>query len=159
CDPRRASDGIRWRCRGALVPAHRELRSIQASHHARTAAVYPSARDQDGMRLESVMLDSLSAQAPQGSSEGHFATASGSPLPNTQSRPNASEGVKLSVLTRAFEPSELRGDPSVLIADVTHRSTEVRAGSLFFCVPGGHVDGHDYARAAVDSGATAVAVE
>jgi UDP-N-acetylmuramoyl-L-alanyl-D-glutamate--2,6-diaminopimelate ligase len=47
----------------------------------------------------------------------------------------------------------------VSVADVTYRSGEVRPGALFFCVPGDHVDGHEFAAAAEDAGAVAVVVE
>ncbi|SBV98913.1 UDP-N-acetylmuramoyl-tripeptide--D-alanyl-D-alanine ligase [uncultured delta proteobacterium] len=35
-------------------------------------------------------------------------------------------------------------------------SRKVRKGNLFFCLPGEHVDGHDYAAAAIENGALAV---
>ncbi|MGQ0668579.1 MAG: UDP-N-acetylmuramoyl-L-alanyl-D-glutamate--2,6-diaminopimelate ligase [Actinomycetota bacterium] len=54
---------------------------------------------------------------------------------------------------------ELRGDPTARVADVTYRSGDVRPGSLFFCVPGANVDGHDFAAEAVRAGANALVVE
>ncbi len=54
---------------------------------------------------------------------------------------------------------ELRGGSGVLVGDVTYDSREAGRGCLFFCVPGAHVDGHMYAQAAIDAGATAIAVE
>ena len=45
------------------------------------------------------------------------------------------------------------------IVDVTHDSRQVRPGWVFACVPGEHVDGHDFAGAAVDAGAAALLVE
>jgi UDP-N-acetylmuramoyl-L-alanyl-D-glutamate--2,6-diaminopimelate ligase len=51
------------------------------------------------------------------------------------------------------------GDASVLIRDVAYRSSETRPGSLFFCVPGGHLDGHDFAAVACRAGAVAVVAE
>jgi UDP-N-acetylmuramoyl-L-alanyl-D-glutamate--2,6-diaminopimelate ligase len=48
---------------------------------------------------------------------------------------------------------------SIMIEAVTHDSREVRAGSLFCCVPGAHVDGHRFARAAADAGAVALLCE
>jgi UDP-N-acetylmuramoyl-L-alanyl-D-glutamate--2,6-diaminopimelate ligase len=59
-------------------------------------------------------------------------------------------------------PDARRGDGETgdaTVADVTYRSADVRAGSLFFCVPGDHVDGHDFAPAAAAAGAAAVVVE
>src|SRR5438132_1250921 len=55
--------------------------------------------------------------------------------------------------------AELRGDGTVHVADVAYRSTEVRPGTLFFCVPGAHVDGHDFAGEAAVRGAPALVVE
>lgn len=45
------------------------------------------------------------------------------------------------------------------VLDATHDSREVRPGSLFCCVPGAGFDGHDFADAAVASGAVALLVE
>src|SRR3954454_16988207 len=45
------------------------------------------------------------------------------------------------------------------IVDVTHDSREVRPGWAFACVPGSHLDGHDFAGAAVHAGAAALLVE
>ena len=44
------------------------------------------------------------------------------------------------------------------IVDVTHDSREVRPGWAFACVVGDHLDGHDFAAQAIDSGAAAVLV-
>jgi len=51
------------------------------------------------------------------------------------------------------------GSPDVSVEDVTLDSREVRAGWLFCCVRGDRVDGHDFAAAAVEAGATALLVE
>lgn len=45
------------------------------------------------------------------------------------------------------------------IADITYDSRKAAQGSLFICLPGATVDGHDYAAAAVQSGAIAVLAE
>lgn len=47
----------------------------------------------------------------------------------------------------------------VVVDDVEHDSRQVGAGSLFCCVPGENVDGHDHAAAAVAAGAVALLVE
>ena len=47
----------------------------------------------------------------------------------------------------------------VEIVDVTHDSREVGEGFLFCCVPGATVDGHNFATAAVELGASALLVE
>jgi UDP-N-acetylmuramoyl-L-alanyl-D-glutamate--2,6-diaminopimelate ligase len=51
------------------------------------------------------------------------------------------------------------GDGSVEIADPAYDSRRVGPGALFFCVPGEKVDGHEFAAAAVESGAAALVVE
>jgi UDP-N-acetylmuramoyl-L-alanyl-D-glutamate--2,6-diaminopimelate ligase len=51
------------------------------------------------------------------------------------------------------------GDGSVEIADLAFDSREARPGTLFFCVPGEKVDGHEFAVAAVRAGAAGLVVE
>lgn len=53
----------------------------------------------------------------------------------------------------------LVGPSDVLVSDVTLDSRQVRDGSLFCCVRGERSDGHDFAAAAVEAGATALLVE
>ncbi len=53
--------------------------------------------------------------------------------------------------------AELRGDAD--ITGLAYDDRVVRAGDLFFCVPGLVVDGHDFAARAVDKGAVALVVE
>lgn len=48
---------------------------------------------------------------------------------------------------------------NVEIAHVTDDSRQVRPGSLFVAVKGGHVDGHDFLAAAVEGGASALVVQ
>jgi UDP-N-acetylmuramoyl-L-alanyl-D-glutamate--2,6-diaminopimelate ligase len=50
------------------------------------------------------------------------------------------------------------GEP-VEIADLAYDTRRVGAGTLFFCVPGSRVDGHDLAAAAVERGAVALVAE
>ena len=51
------------------------------------------------------------------------------------------------------------GATDVEIGLVVHDTRAVEPGSLFCCVPGAHVDGHDLAERAVELGATALLVE
>jgi UDP-N-acetylmuramoyl-L-alanyl-D-glutamate--2,6-diaminopimelate ligase len=53
----------------------------------------------------------------------------------------------------------VRGEADVSVADVGYRSDEARPGSLFFCVPGTRMDGHDFAPDAVRNGAAVLVVE
>src|SRR5918992_693611 len=50
-------------------------------------------------------------------------------------------------------------DADVEIAGVAYDSRAVGPGDLFFCVPGGTADGHEFAAAAVAAGAVALCVE
>ncbi|MGH2663052.1 MAG: UDP-N-acetylmuramoyl-L-alanyl-D-glutamate--2,6-diaminopimelate ligase [Actinomycetota bacterium] len=65
----------------------------------------------------------------------------------------------LSDLTAELPSARVLGDAGVPVAGVTYRSTEVRPGWLFFCVPGTRVDGHDFAREAASAGAAVVMAE
>jgi UDP-N-acetylmuramoyl-L-alanyl-D-glutamate--2,6-diaminopimelate ligase len=67
--------------------------------------------------------------------------------------------VELDALIRALAPSEVTGARPVEIADLAYDTRVVRAGSLFFCVPGDRVDGHDLAWEALEQGAAALVVE
>jgi UDP-N-acetylmuramoyl-L-alanyl-D-glutamate--2,6-diaminopimelate ligase len=51
------------------------------------------------------------------------------------------------------------GDATVDVAELAYDSRQVRPGTLFFCVPGEEVDGHDFALKAVEAGATGLVVE
>jgi UDP-N-acetylmuramoyl-L-alanyl-D-glutamate--2,6-diaminopimelate ligase len=67
--------------------------------------------------------------------------------------------MKLRELSAALSPTEVVGDDSVEIADLAYAAGGVRPGALFFCVPGTQADGHDFAPAAIERGAAALAVE
>jgi len=68
--------------------------------------------------------------------------------------------MQLSGLLHDLQVHEVLGDPrSVEVRSLTHVSSEVSAGSLFCCVPGTKVDGHDFAAAAVGAGAVGLVVE
>jgi UDP-N-acetylmuramoyl-L-alanyl-D-glutamate--2,6-diaminopimelate ligase len=54
---------------------------------------------------------------------------------------------------------EVRGTPAVEVDSIIHDSREAAPGALFCCIPGGTVDGHDFAPAAVAAGAQACVVE
>jgi UDP-N-acetylmuramoyl-L-alanyl-D-glutamate--2,6-diaminopimelate ligase len=51
------------------------------------------------------------------------------------------------------------GDARVPVSGVVHDSRAVVSGSLFCCIRGEHVDGHDFAAMAVDGGASALLVD
>src|ERR671916_498108 len=51
------------------------------------------------------------------------------------------------------------GAPEVEISGLAYSSRDVSPGTLFFCVPGFKVDGHDFAPDAVERGAAALVVQ
>src|SRR3954469_18521527 len=51
------------------------------------------------------------------------------------------------------------GAPDVEITGLAYSTSDVTAGSLFFCVPGFRADGHDFAADAVERGAAALVCE
>jgi len=54
---------------------------------------------------------------------------------------------------------ELNGDKDPLIKNIVFDSKKVLQGSLFFALPGLHVHGNDFAKQAIDAGASAVIFE
>ncbi len=62
-------------------------------------------------------------------------------------------------LIAALAPSEVVGRAPTELRDLAYDAGAVAPGALFFCVPGMNADGHDFAREAVASGATALVVE
>ena len=67
--------------------------------------------------------------------------------------------VSLSDVAAAVPGAVLRGDAALSVIDVAFDSREATPGCLFFCVPGESVDGHDFAVAAAEAGASALTVE
>ena len=65
----------------------------------------------------------------------------------------------LGALTDAIGPERVVGIPVGEVIGLAYDSRSVVPGTLFFAIPGVHVDGHDFASAAVDAGAIAVVVE
>jgi UDP-N-acetylmuramoyl-L-alanyl-D-glutamate--2,6-diaminopimelate ligase len=70
--------------------------------------------------------------------------------------------MRLGELTTGALPGVLAISPGcedLQIAELAYDSRSVRAGTLFFCVPGQERDGHEFAAAAVAAGAAALVVE
>jgi UDP-N-acetylmuramoyl-L-alanyl-D-glutamate--2,6-diaminopimelate ligase len=65
----------------------------------------------------------------------------------------------LGALTDVIAPERVIGMPVGEVRALAYDSRAVTAGTLFFAVPGVHVDGHDFARAAAAAGAIGVVVE
>lgn len=59
-------------------------------------------------------------------------------------------------LESAGAKADVFGDLQVSVDSVTHDSRQVSPGTLFACLPGDHVDGHNFAAGAVTAGATAL---
>ena len=71
----------------------------------------------------------------------------------TEANPRSGARVSSGAVTPAFPPmrlrhlaaavpdAEIRGDAAVEVSDLAFDSRAVTTGSLFFCVPGAHVDG------------------
>ncbi len=67
--------------------------------------------------------------------------------------------MRLEELAAEVPGARIVGDASVEVADLAYDSRKVGPGTLFFCVPGEKVDGHDFARQVVEAGAVALVVE
>ena len=67
------------------------------------------------------------------------------------------ENVKnLEKLLKCTDINYIVGDTNKEITDITADSREVKEGSLFICLDGVHVDGHNYAASAAQKGAAAI---
>ena len=62
-------------------------------------------------------------------------------------------------LVTALEPLEVVGSPAVEVRDLAYDARAVTPGALFFAVPGAQADGHDFAGAAIETGAVGLVVE
>ena len=67
--------------------------------------------------------------------------------------------MQLERLIAALAPTDVVGGAAVEIRELAYDAREVPRGSLFFCIPGAHADGHDFAPAAMAAGAAALVVE
>jgi UDP-N-acetylmuramoyl-L-alanyl-D-glutamate--2,6-diaminopimelate ligase len=67
--------------------------------------------------------------------------------------------MQLERLIAALAPTDVVGGAAVEIRELAYDAREVPRGSLFFCIPGASVDGHDLAPDAVARGAAALVVE
>src|SRR5512133_19137 len=67
--------------------------------------------------------------------------------------------MQLERLIAALAPTDVVGGAALEIRELAYDAREVPAGSLFFCIPGARVDGHDLAADAVRAGAAALVVE
>ncbi len=67
--------------------------------------------------------------------------------------------MRLEELVAGAEGALIVGDSSVEVADLAYDSRKVGPGTLFFCVPGEKVDGHEFAAGAIEDGAVGLVVE
>jgi len=91
----------------------------------------------------------MSEREPGGGAEQAIGSVAVAPAP---SRP-------LADLVSGLPGASVRGDASTAVSGLCYRSDDATPGCLFFCVPGEHVDGHDFAGAAVARGAGALVAE
>ncbi|HEV7399719.1 MAG TPA: UDP-N-acetylmuramoyl-L-alanyl-D-glutamate--2,6-diaminopimelate ligase [Solirubrobacterales bacterium] len=68
-------------------------------------------------------------------------------------------GVRLDALVAGASGARIVGDSAVEVGSLASDSRKVGPGTLFFCVPGEKVDGHEFAAGAVEAGALALVVE
>ncbi|HEY6550335.1 MAG TPA: UDP-N-acetylmuramoyl-L-alanyl-D-glutamate--2,6-diaminopimelate ligase [Solirubrobacterales bacterium] len=67
--------------------------------------------------------------------------------------------MRLASLVAGASGVRIVGDSAVEVGSLAYDSRKVGAGTLFFCVPGEKVDGHEFAAAASEAGAVALVVE
>src|SRR6266508_40699 len=67
--------------------------------------------------------------------------------------------MQLERLIGALAPTDVVGGAAVEIRELAYDARTVPRDSLFFCIPGASVDGHEFARDAVGRGAAALVVE
>jgi UDP-N-acetylmuramoyl-L-alanyl-D-glutamate--2,6-diaminopimelate ligase len=67
--------------------------------------------------------------------------------------------MRLDALAAEVSGARVVGDGSVDVESLAYDSRKVGAGTLFFCVPGEKVDGHEFGAAAVKAGAVGLVVE
>jgi UDP-N-acetylmuramoyl-L-alanyl-D-glutamate--2,6-diaminopimelate ligase len=67
--------------------------------------------------------------------------------------------MRLDELVAGMAEGRVVGDGSVVVAGLAYDSRKVGVGTLFFCVPGEKVDGHEFAAGAVEAGAVGLVVE
>ena len=67
--------------------------------------------------------------------------------------------MRLDKLTEGLDIIKAQGAHDVDISGIAYDSRKVKAGSLFVCIDGTIVDGHDYIQAALENGAAALLVQ
>ncbi len=67
--------------------------------------------------------------------------------------------MRLAELVRELDSARVIGNADIEISSLAYDSRRARPGTLFFCVPGEKVDGHEFAAAAVGAGAMGLVVE
>ncbi len=67
--------------------------------------------------------------------------------------------MRLDTLAAEVDGARIVGDGSVEVADLAYDSRKAGPGTLFFCVPGEKVDGHEFAARVIEAGAGALVVE
>src|SRR6187402_519030 len=73
--------------------------------------------------------------------------------------PRIGPRMRLEELVAGYPGARVVGDAAVEIAELVFDSRKAGPGSLFFCVRGVKVDGHEFAPRVVEEGAAALVVE
>lgn len=67
--------------------------------------------------------------------------------------------MKISTLLEKISYQIVQGNIDIEIKELTNDSRKVQAGSVFVCIPGAVVDGHDYIAQVAEAGASVIVVE
>ena len=67
--------------------------------------------------------------------------------------------MKLNELLERLPHRILSGNADAEVSDVIYDSRKVKPGTVFVCIPGTAVDGHQFMETAADAGAAAVVVQ
>ena len=67
--------------------------------------------------------------------------------------------MKLEELIEHLDYKDLANFKNVEITGISYNSKTTKKGDIFICLPGEYADGHDFARSAIDNGASALLVE
>ena len=67
--------------------------------------------------------------------------------------------MKLSALVEDIQVKILQGSLETEVTDIACDSRESKEGSLFICISGANVDGHDFTAQVIEKGAAALVTE
>ena len=59
-------------------------------------------------------------------------------------------------LAALVEGARVIGDPEQMVTGIQHDSRKAEKGTLFVCIPGAHVDGHDFIPQAIAASSSSI---